>query len=131
MRKNWIIVLLVFMVPLGLYMWLTSSKADIQPSIAATAGDEIIKFASPMCYECQELEKIFDEVFPKYQDKITLRKIDVTSKDKNVRALIKEYDVKLVPTTVFKNQDGKITRRIEGCIQPVILDNYLKELING
>ena len=25
-------------------------------------GDEIIKFSSPMCYECQELEKIFEEV---------------------------------------------------------------------
>ncbi len=130
MRKNWIIVLLVFLIPLGLYMWLSGNKADIQPSVAATAGDEIIKFSSPMCYECQELEKVFDEVFPKYDNKITLRKIDVTSKDKNTRMLIQEYNVTLVPTTVFKNQDGKIKRRIEGSVQPVILDNYMKELIN-
>ncbi len=131
MRKNWIIVLLVFLIPLGIYMWLSGNEAEIQPSIAATTCDEVIKFASPMCYECQELEKIFDEVFPKYENKINLRKIDVTSKDKNVRELIRKYNVKLVPTTVFKNQDGTVTRRIEGSMQPVILDNYLKELING
>ena len=131
MNKNVIIILLIFLVPLGIYFGLNRNKSAIQPSYAVPAGDEIIKFASPMCYECQELEKVFEEVFPNYENKITLRKIDVTQKNKNVRALIREYDVKLVPTTVFKNQDGIVTRRIEGTIQPKILENYLKELING
>ena len=71
-----------------------------------------------------------EEVFPKYNDKINLRKIDVTKRDKNIQALIKEYNVTLVPTTVFKNQDGRVTRRIEGSMQPKILENYMVELIN-
>ena len=83
-----------------------------------------------MCYECQELEKIFDEVFPDYNSDISLKRIDVTKRDNKSQALIKEYDVKLVPTTVFKNQDGRIIRRIEGSMQSKILENYLKELIN-
>lgn len=129
MKKNVIVILLIFLVPLCVYFGLTRDKLPSLPAIAA--GDEIIKFSSPMCYECQELEKVFDEVFPNYDKNITLRKIDVTKKDKNVQALIKLYDVKLVPTTVFKNQDGTVTRKIEGCIQPKILENYMKELING
>ena len=129
MKKNVIIILAIVLVPLFGYWWLTKDNVTVSPSIAA--GDVIIKFASPMCYECQELEKVFDEGFPKYCDNITLQKIDVTQRDNNAQALIKEYNVKLVPTTIFKNQDGKVTRRIEGMIQPNELENYLEELING
>ena len=45
--------------------------------------------------------------------------------------LIKKYDVKLVPTCIFKNNDGDVVRRTEGMIQPRILENYMKEQING
>ena len=130
MKRNWIIIGLIFIVPLCAYWSLTRNELTAPPSVAAE-GDTIIKFASPMCYECQELEKVFDEVFPKYSKDISVKKVDVTKRDKNCETLIKEYEVKLVPTTVFKNQDGRITRRIEGSMQPEILENYLKELING
>ena len=127
MNKNIITILLIFLVPLAVYYGLTRDKLGALPSIASS-GAEVIKFSSPMCYECQELEKIFDEVFPKYQKDVTLRKIDVTQKDKDTKALIKEYEVKLVPTTVFKTPDGTTKRRIEGSMQPQILENYLKEI---
>ena len=127
MKKNIFWILIIFLVPLAVYFGLTREELAPLPAIAST-GDEVIKFASPMCYECQELEKVMNEICPKYSDSVTIRKVDVTKRDKNVQALIKEYDVKLVPTTIFKNQDGKILRRIEGTMQPKILDNYLVEL---
>lgn len=130
MNKNIVIILLIFLVPLAVYFGLTRDKLTTPPSIAA-GGAEVIKFASPMCYECQELEKVFEEVFPAYNKDITLRKIDVTQKDKQTKSLIQEHGVKLVPTTVFKDNDGNIRRRIEGSMQPQVLENYLKELING
>ena len=129
MNKNVIWILLIFLVPLAMYYWLTRDEIAVPPAIATT-GDEVIKFASPMCFECQELEKVMEEVFPKYGDKICLTKIDVTGKDNDTQTLIRKYNVKLVPTTVFKNQDGRVTRRIEGSMQPEILENYLVELIN-
>lgn len=130
MNKNIIIILAIFLVPLAAYWGLSKDKLTTPPAIA-TNGAEVIKFASPMCYECQELEKVFDEVFPAYNRDITLRKIDVTQKDNSTREMIKKHNVKLVPTTVFKDSNGNIKRRIEGSMQPQILDNYLKELING
>lgn len=129
MNKNIIWILLIFLIPVAVYFGLTR-ETNAQQTASSKACDEIIKFASPMCYECNELEKVMEKVFPKYEDKISLNKIDVTKKDKNVRALIKEYNVTLVPTTVFKNQDGKITRRIEGTMSPEVLENYMVELIN-
>jgi len=129
MNKNIIWILLIFLVPICAYFALTREEMAPLPAIALT-GDEIIKFSSPMCYECQELEKVMEQVCPQYNDKINLRKIDVTKRDDNAQALIKEYKVTLVPTTVFKNQDGRVTKRIEGTMQPKVLEEYIVELIN-
>lgn len=130
MNRNIIIILLIFLVPLGVYFGLTRDKLTTPPSFASE-GPEVIKFASPMCYECQELEKVFNEVFPKYSKDIALRNIDVTQKNMETREMIKKYEVKLVPTTVFKDKNGNTTRRIEGNMQPQILENYLKEITNN
>ena len=60
MNRNIVIILLIFLVPLAVYFGLTRDKnVTVLPSLA-TSGPEIIKFSSPMCYECQELEKIFE-----------------------------------------------------------------------
>lgn len=130
MNRNIFIILLIFIVPIAVYYGLTRDKLTTLPSVASQ-GAEVIKFSSPMCYECQELEKVFEEVFPKYNNKITLKKIDVTQRDNATQELIKKYEVKLVPTTVFKNNKGETKRRIEGSMQPQILENYLKEISNG
>ena len=129
MNKNVIWILVIFLLPVAIYFGLTR-ESSLQQTANAYTGDEIIKFSSPMCYECNELEKVVKEVFPKYDSKITLNKIDVTKKDGKTEELIKKYNVTLVPTTVFKNQDGRVTKRIEGTMQPEIFESYVVELIN-
>lgn len=131
MNKNIITVFLILLVPVIAYWALTKDKTIAVIPSMATNGPEIIKFASPMCYECQELEKNFKEVYPKYSSQINLKKVDVTNRDKNTANLIREYNVKLVPTCVFKDKKGDVTRIIEGDIQPKILENYMKEQLNG
>ena len=131
MNRSLVIVLLIFLVPLAIYWGLTKDKNVAVLPTVAVSGPEIIKFSSPMCYECQELEKFFAEVYPGVANKISLRKIDVTKNDKAVKQLIKEYDVKLVPTCIFKNKEGNVIRKTEGNIQPRILENYMKEQLNG
>ena len=117
--------------PLAAYWTLTRDKNITSLPGIAFSGPEIIKFSSPMCYECQELEKIFEEVYPNYSTKVSLRKIDVTNKDKETRRLIREYQVKLVPTCIFLNKNGELMRKTEGSIQPKILENYIREQLNG
>ena len=131
MNRNFFIILLIFLVPTTLYWGLSRDKSlTTLPSIAFS-GPEIIKFSSPMCYECQELEKIFDEIYPGYANKVSLRKIDVTKNDKETKKIIKDYEVKLVPTCIFKNKEGQVIRKTEGTIQPKILENYIKDQIHG
>ena len=129
MKKNIFIISLIFLIPLLTYWGFTKNDLTTQPSMAFS-GPEVIKFSSPMCAECQELEKIFEEVYPSYSNDIHLKKIDTTKRNGETKTLIKDYNVTLVPTTVFIKKDGTVTRRIEGSMQPKILENYLKELIN-
>lgn len=131
MNRNIITILLIFLVPLCAYWGLTKSHSLTALPGIASQGAEIIKFSSPMCYECQELEKIFKEVYPNYSNKVNLRKIDVTQKDKMTKQLIREYNVQLVPTCIFKDTKGEVVRITEGMIQPRILENYIKEQLNG
>lgn len=131
MNRNIIAVLLILILPICAYWGLTRDKSFTALPGIASNGAEIIKFSSPMCYECQELEKIFKEVYPNYSEKVSLKKIDVTQKDKTTKELIKAYDIKLVPTCVFKDANGNVIRTTEGLIQPKILENYIREQING
>ena len=131
MKKNISIVLLIFLVPLVTYFGLTKDKSLTSLPTIAFTGSEIIKFSSPMCYECQELDKVFKEVYPEFANKISVTRIDVTQNQKDIKKLIKEYDIKLVPTCIFKNKEGLVIRKTEGMIQPRILQNYMKEQING
>ena len=58
--KNWIIVLLIFVIPLGLYAYLDAKAQSNkmcsveQEKLAMAQKARIIKFSSPMCSECQE-----------------------------------------------------------------------------
>ena len=131
MNKSFIIVLLIFLLPLGFYWSMTRDKSVTALPSVASNGAEVIKFSSPMCYECQELDKVFAEIYPEFANKISLKKVDVTKNDKSVKQLIKTYGVTLVPTCVFKNSQGVEVRKTEGLIQPQILRNYMKELLNG
>ena len=130
MNKNIVWILLIIFVPLAAYYGLTRNDNASISAVASPTGDTIIKFSSPLCSECQDLEKVFESVFPKYSDKVTLQRIDITKRDKKSQTLIEEYEVKLVPTTVLKNQDGKVLRRFEGTVQPKELETYLTELVN-
>lgn len=129
MNKNIFIILMIFLVPLVAYFGLTRDNMITQPTVAAD-GAQVIKFSSPMCYECQQLEKVFEQVYPTYQKDIALVKVDVTKKDTQTKNMIKKYNIKLVPTTIFKESNGNIKYQIEGTMETSVLDNYFRELIN-
>lgn len=109
---------------------MTKSQTISELPSYATGEAEIIKFSSPMCYECKELEKNFEIIYPKYSNKITIKKIDVTNMTKTTQNLVKKYQIKLVPTCIFKNNKGIIIQKTEGNIEPEVLENYIKELLN-
>ena len=127
MKKNILIISLIFIVPLLAYFILTNSSSTTATT-AEKGKPQIIKFTSAMCLDCQTMNKLLKEVFPKYQDKIVMTEIQVQNRDKFVDEQIKKYNVTLVPTIIMLNSEGKQVQRIEGAIPKDELEKYLQGL---
>ena len=136
MKKNIIIVALVFILPLFAY-WIVSSpesttaktvNSDNAEQFVEIGKPQLLKFTSSMCLDCQTMNKLIKEVFPKYQKDIVLREISVQDGKAFTNEQIQKYNVTLVPTMIFIDSNGKQVRRIEGAIERSELEKYLEEI---
>ena len=127
MKKNIIIISLIFALPIIAYMALTASNKTNAKTIE-TGKPQVIKFTSEMCLDCQTMNKIFKEIFPKYENKIILTEIPVQKQDAHIQEKIKEHNVTLVPTIILLNSNGSQVKRIEGAISKEQMDQYLPGL---
>lgn len=135
--KNWIIILLIFILPLGLYAYLDAKAQEAK--VCSVMGNsevknpkaKIVKFSSPMCSECKEMAIELDKAMKNYKDTVIVEEINVVEnvgKDINYnKAAIKKYKVSLVPTTVFLDKEGKTITRREGLVK----SNEIIEILDG
>jgi len=132
MKKNVLIISIIFILPLIAYFTLSTIKTDADQKIVdkQPCNAKIIKFSSAMCRDCKKLADVMDEVYPLYQDKIDLESVSVEKDDNKTIKLIKEYNITLVPTLVYI-YDGKVLKRTEGSLSAQQLENNMKALING
>lgn len=121
--KNWVIVLLIFILPLGLYGFLQSDFgqnviAKDKVSMANTetiTAPTLFKFSSPMCGECVKAGKVIEEIKEDYPD-VEIREITVTGREgsrREVKNLLKKYNVTVVPTLIFLDKDANVIKRLE------------------
>jgi thioredoxin len=127
MKKNIIIISLIFALPLLAYWMLTMTNSTTAKTIEA-GKPEVIKFTSAMCLDCQTMNKVFKEIFPKYENKIILTEIQVQDKNSFNEEQIKKYNVTLVPTIILLNSNGQQVKRIEGAVAKEQMDKYLQGL---
>ena len=128
-KKNFIIVALIFIVPLVAYRILSKHDANSENKIV-TNQPQIIKFSSEMCSECKKLDAVLKEVYPKYSEKIALVKIQVSDNDDYTKKLIKKYNVTLTPTLVVLNSKGEKLSKLEGFVEKEKLEKIMNDLVN-
>lgn len=130
--KNWIIVLLVFAIPLGLYAYLESNSqstvAKEEVSMNNTQKPRVIKFYSPMCSDCKKISNEMVGVVEDYKDAVTFEEINVSEQTDKNKALIKKYKITLVPTLVFESKDGKTFKKVEGFIEDDEIENNIVDI---
>ncbi len=126
-KKSLITILTILVLPLVAFFGLTFNK-DTSAVAVAKGKPQIIKFSSTMCLECQEVEKVLKEIMPAYQDKVAYTEIIVDSRDDMKNALIKKYNVKLVPTLILLNSDGTQYKRIESSLPKEEMEQCIKGL---
>ncbi len=125
--KNWIIVALIFVIPLTTYAFL-DMRAQNAAMCKVEGNDKvknpkakIIKFSSPMCSECKEAETELNKAMENYKDSVIIEEINVVENvGKGVnynKNAIKKFNVKLVPTIVFLNKSGDTVKVREGAMK--------------
>ncbi len=127
MKKNAIIITLIFAIPLFAYMLLTTANKSTA-QVAQSGKPQVIKFTSSMCLDCQTMNKVFKEIFPKYEGQIVLTEIQVQDKNSFNDEQIKKYNITLVPTVILLNSKGQQVKRIEGAVSEEEMDECLKGL---
>jgi thioredoxin-like negative regulator of GroEL len=126
-KKSIFTVLVILILPLVAFWTLTFNKTEA--TIAEASGQpQVFKFSSTMCAECKEVEKTFQELLPKYEDKFVYTEVIVDSRNDMKNALIKKHNVTLVPTVVMINSDGTVYKRIENSIPKSEMEEYIKGL---
>ena len=125
-KKSIITILAIIILPL-LAFWGLSWNKDAT-ALADSNLPQIIKFSSSMCLECKEVEKIFNEIMPKYKDKVSYTAIVVDSRKDMNNKLIKKYNITLVPTVVMLDSNGKECKRFEGAVEKEEYEEVIKGL---
>ncbi len=116
MKKNIITILLVFLVPLIAYWVLSGNSETVAKTSEANGKPQVLKFTSTMCRDCQEMTKVFEEIFPQFENRIVLTEIPVQNKSSFTDSQIQKYNVTLVPTIILIDSNGVQVDRIEGAI---------------
>lgn len=122
--KNWIIVLLIFVIPLGVFAWLEASNKDSRRAFANetavshttehTGKARLLKFSSPMCSDCKKVSKEMATVIPDFKDAVIFEEINVSDGTNESAKQVETYKVTVVPTLIFISKDGKILQKAEG-----------------
>ena len=125
--KNWIIVLLIFILPIGMYAYL-DAKAQSN-LVCKVEGNElvkapkakIVKFYSVMCSECKEMTEELNKAMENYKDSVIVEEINVVERNKKAekyaKSAIKKFDVSLVPTIVILDKEGTIIKKHQGLMK--------------
>lgn len=130
MKKNLIIISLIFVLPLIAYAVLSGTKVESATQEHVSGKPQIVKFSSKLCSDCKKMKGVFEAVMPQYSGTVEVIEYDIEKNDKNINDAIDKYDVDLVPTVVYIDKNGKVVRKTEGYIDKHKFEAYVKELLN-
>lgn len=128
MKKNLIIILAIFLIPIISYALLSNSY-KVSAAKAVSGQAKVIKFSSKLCIDCKRLKKEFDIVAPKYKNKISILEYDVQENNNEIKDAINSYNITLVPTVIYIDKRGNIINRTEGYVSQSDLEKYFNELL--
>lgn len=84
-----------------------------------------VELGSVNCIPCRKMQPVMKAIEEKYGEQIEVIFYDVWKADQ--RKYGEEYDIRLIPTQVFLDKDGKEIFRHEGFFPEESIDKFLKE----
>ena len=123
-KKRTRITLIILSIVFSLILAINIIAGSNQKEQVLLAGlPTIIDFGSD-CYTCTQQKGYLDTIKEKYTDNININKIDIYDNPKEAD----KYDVKVIPTLIFLDKDGKQVDRHEGLLTDSELEQKLIDL---
>ncbi len=114
--KNIILFILIFTFSVVAQNNNTKAK-QVKPVVT------FIELGSVNCIPCKKMQSVMEAVEKKYGSQLKVIFYDVWQKDQKIYA--QKYNVKLIPTQVFLDEDGKEFHRHEGYYPEKEIDKIL------
>jgi thioredoxin 1 len=132
--KRQIVLLLILVVVFSLFVFAQSKKLPkrIKPVLVAKDTNTIvskplitfIELGSVKCIPCKAMQPVMKAIEEKYGAQIKVVFYDVWKQEQAHYAL--EYKIRLIPTQVFLDENGKELMRHEGFFPEKEIDNFLQ-----
>ena len=128
--KNFIIALLVLVIPVSAYLYLNRNSSDYTAMALDSNNPSLLIFTSAMCMDCKRIKEVIKDIEGSYSDKINFVKMNALDNDRKIQESIRKYDVTVVPTLVFTDAAGVQTDKTEGFISKEELIKKIEEAVN-
>jgi thioredoxin 1 len=115
--KKTAIILLIILLGIGLFESPAKAKAE-KPLIT------FIELGSVNCIPCKKMQPVMKSIEKKYGSQIEVIFYDVWKDE--FKSKVEEYKIKLIPTQVFLDQNGKEIDRHEGFYPEEQMDKFLQ-----
>lgn len=90
----------------------TADRASTEPAAKHSSTPKLVDLGSKSCIPCQKMAPILEELTKEFAGKFQVEFIDVNLQE-NLK-VAQQYDIKLIPTQIFLDKDGKELWRHEG-----------------
>ncbi len=115
-----IVITIIILLLAGTFCFAEVTAQDstiIEPKIT------FLELGSKTCIPCKQMEKVLGSISAKYGDQIEVVFHDV-KEDKKISA---KYKIKMIPTQVFLDENGKEIHRHVGFYPEELIDEFLQK----
>jgi len=123
---------LIFILPLMILSGCENQKQEVhaesyQPEVEISGKTLVtfIELGSVNCIPCKKMQPVMKAIEKKYGEQIKIIFYDVWKDDQ--RKYAAEYKIRLIPTQVFLDKNGKEIFRHEGFFPEEEIDNFLQK----
>jgi thioredoxin 1 len=113
-------ILLIILLAISLYCF---AEETAQDSIEVKPKITFLELGSTTCIPCKQMEKVLESVREKYGNQIEVIFYDL----KEEKEMAKKYRIKMIPTQVFLDENGKEIHRHVGFYPEELIDKFLQE----
>lgn len=84
----------------------------------------LLEFSLDICIPCRRMKPILEEVTKEYQGILLVKILEI----EDYPYLVRQFDIRVVPTQIFLDSQGKVFRRHEGFLDRGSLDGVLNQM---